>query len=58
MRQEEILVTDRDPGPVKSRPFFSIIIHVPVPVIFRNKPVLTGTIFTKMLLIQDCEYLF
>ena len=47
------LVTDRDPGP---GPFLVIII--PVPIIFRNKPGLTGTIFTKVLFLQDCKYQF
>ena len=52
------VVTDRDPGPGRSLPFLVIIIPVPVPVIFRNKPGLTGTIFTKVLFVQDCKYLF
>ena len=38
------------PGPGKSCPF-------PVLVILRNKPGLTGTIFTKVLFVQDCKYL-
>ena len=50
-----ILVTDRDPGPDPG-PFLVIII--PVPVIFRKKPGLTGTIYTKVLFVQDCKYLF
>ena len=50
----KLQVTDRDPGPVPG-PFFVIII--PVQVIFRNKPGLTGTIFTKVLFVQDCMYL-
>ena len=46
------------PGPGKSRLFLVIIIPVPIPVNFRNKPGLTGAIFTKVLLVQDCKYLF
>ena len=45
------LVTDRDNGPF-------LLIIIPVPVIVRNKPGLTGTIFTKVLFVQDCKYLF
>ena len=47
------LVTDRDPGPGKSQPFFSD--YYPGPGNFQEKPGLTGTIFTKVLFVQDCK---
>ena len=50
------LVTDRDPGPGKSRSFLSN--YYPGHGNFQEKPELTGTIYTKVLFFQDCKHLF
>ena len=46
------------PGSRSVTPGPFLVIIIPVPVIFRNKPGLTGTIFTKVLVVKDCKYLF